>query len=574
MSNYWVADDKISIGQTKVSIPSENGLSYGPGQKIDITVGSDIQFFQPKESYLSMDVEIELPAGKEPTRLSLDEYIGGQVLIKDLRVYTRNGILLEEIQNYNTMVSVMYDYESNENIRNKRAMTEGTTSSTSYYRGTKGSTQSDNVNHVNNVFYDRIGPGDTTTVFDQDQYTKAKLLLPLHSGIFQNDKIFPNTMGLRIEIILEQSNVVFRQLDSVNKNNRTTLNPYFHSLNGSTVPDTWDNGDTSTSFYVARDNHNISIENFPFVVGESIKFVNTANTAQIGQNNAANIVITGISASNGADDNKGLIFVEHTSLVNDGTTVTPTFAIYSAVTDSGSDVSTYNPSFTISNVELILQKLEMPDSYKQQMNSQMKEGGSMVYDFLTYSNFRQSMLAGESVANINLPLNFSRAKSILCVPTDSTVRDTSNILSCSGAYSYATSTTDVLMNNTRGPLVGIWDNLQNYQFNYNNRLQPSRKVSTKKISSKLSIDQQPIVELEKALLQAGIQPRSFKAFQRSAVIGRALALQDGVYDCRGKSFSLQLEYTGTPPAFPKLYNCYCFHLRRLVIKGDDITVEL
>ncbi len=577
-AGYWTAEDKIPIGQTKVAIPSENGLSYGGGQKIDINIGRDVQFFQPKESYLKCDVKISLPSGKRPTRLSLDEYIGGQVLIKDLRVYTQNGVLLEEIQGYNTAVSVMYDYESNQNIRNKREMTEGTTSATSFYRGTDSSTQSDNVNTINSPYYDRIANADTTDTFDNDDYTVAKLLLPLHTGIFQNDRIFPNTMGLRLEIILENTNVVFRQLDSVNKNNRTTLNPRFHSLNGRESPNqnTWTNGATANHFYVDRSNHNIGVENFPFVVGETIRFVDVT-TGNIAKNNASDFIITGISASSTADGNLGLLKIDinnGTQMANNGSDLDQDFVLFSAITTSANVGVAYEPTYEVSNVELILQKLEMPDSYKAQMNRQMKEGGSMVYDFLSYSNFRHSMLFSDVVANINLPLNFSRAKSILSIPTDATVRDTASVLNCENAYEFAENTYDVNMKNTRGSLVGIWDELTNYQFNYNNRLQPSRKISTKNISDKQSIDQQPLVELEKALIQAGIQPRSFRAFQRNCVIGRALALQDGVYDCRGKSFSLQVEYTGTAPTFNKLWNNYVFHLRRLVIKGDDISVEL
>lgn len=586
--SFWASENKIAIGQTKVAIPSENGLSYSAGQKIDITIPREIQFFQPKESYLSLDVEIAMPSGRPATRLSLDEYIGGQVLIKDIRVYTQGGTLLEEIQGYNTAVSVMYDFDSNENIRNKRAMTEGTTSNTSFYRGTTGGTESDNVNHINNPYYVGIANSTYSSAFDETDYSKAKLLLPLHTGIFQNDKIFPNSMGLRLEIVLEQSNIVFRQLDSVNKNNKMTLNPKFHSLNGSTVPDEWTSGSEAKSFYVARDNHNIGVDNFPFVCGEAIKFVSEANPSDLGFNNDSNMIIEKIEFSGTDDDNKGLLKVSlNASYTNNGSTVHPLgtisasggeFYLYSANFDNGSAVGgqTYNPTFTVSNVELIVQKLDMPDGYKKQMNQMMREGGSMVYDFLSYSNFRQTILASDTVANINLPLNFSRAKSILCVPTDSTVRTTGKVLSCEGAYVYSTETADANDNyNTRGGLIGIWDNLQNYQFNYNNRLQPSRKISCAKISAKDSIDQQPLVELEKALVQAGINPRSFRAFQRNAVIGRALALQDGVYDCRGKSFSLQLEYTGAaPPAFPKLWNNYVFHLRRLNITSDGISVEL
>lgn len=575
--SFFTSEDKIPIGQTKVAIPSENGLSYSAGQKIDITIPREIQFFQPKESYLSIDVKISMPTGRAPTRLSLDEYIGGQVLIKDMRVYTQDGTLLEEIQGYNTAVSVMYDYDTNDNIKNKRGLTEGTTTKTSYYRGTEGSTQSDNVNHVNNPYYIRVANSTQNAAFDNDDYQTAKLLLPLHTGIFQNDKIFPNNMGLRLELVLEDNSVVFRQLDSVNKNNRTSLNPLFHSLNGSTAPDDWANAANASHFYVQRNNHNIGVENFPFVVGETIKFVDTTNKDDIALANASNYEITKIEVDNAADDFKKLLKItinNGTDTINNGSTVNQDFALYSAVFDNGNTTHSYNPTYEVSNVELIVQKLDMPSGYKNQMNNMMREGGEMVYDFLSYSNYRHSMLASDTIANINLPLNFSRAKSILCVPTDNTVRETRAVLSCEDAYEFGSNTEDVIMKNTRGGLVGIWDNLQNYQFNYNNRLQPSRKISTKKISAKNSIDQQPIVELEKALVQAGINPRSFKAFQRNAVIGRALALQDGVYDCRGKSFSLQVEYTGTAPTFPKLWNNYVFHLRRLVIDSNGVRVEL
>ena len=571
-TGFFAAEDKVAIKQTKVAFPSENGLSYGPGQKININIGPEVDFFQPKESYLSIQVQLKLPTSRQPTRLSLDEYIGGQVLIRDLRIYTMGGTLLEEIQNYNTAVSVMYDYDTNQNIRNKRELTEGIMSNTPLYRGTKGTTESFNTNHVNCPYYDGYGNETENASFDDDDFHKAKLLLPLHTGIFQNDKIFPNTDGLRIEIVLESKENVFRQLDSVNKRNNPYLNPVFHSVDGAGAAFAAD-ADTDV-IYVKRDNTNIGVENFPFCVGESFKFVNPANGSEA-YSASANYIIRSISASNNADGGNGLIQVGIDNASNNGSAVSSDFVMYSDVVRNVLADQSYDPTFTVSDVEMIIQQLEMPQAYKAEMSKQMNSGGEMVYDFLSYSNFKQSILAGDTVANIVLPLNFSRAKSILTVPTDATVRDTANVLSCNGAYEYMTDTLDVEMRNTRGSIPGIWDNLQTYQFNYNNRLQPSRKIKTDKTSSKVSISQQAIVELEKALVQANIDPRSFRAFQRNAVIGRALALQDGVYDTRGKSFQLQLEYTGaTGPQFPKLINNYVFHLRRLRIGSAGITVDL
>ena len=39
MSQFWKVDDSVRVGERKISIPSENGLSYSPGQKVQRMVG-------------------------------------------------------------------------------------------------------------------------------------------------------------------------------------------------------------------------------------------------------------------------------------------------------------------------------------------------------------------------------------------------------------------------------------------------------------------------------------------------------------------------------------------------------
>ena len=119
MSDFWTSEEKIPIAQTKVSVPAEHGLNYDPGQKIEFQIPAGIGFFQPKESYLKFDVELSGPttAGRN-TRLQLDQQLGGQVLIKDLRVYSGGAgkILLEEYQDYNVLTNVKYSYETTDSI--------------------------------------------------------------------------------------------------------------------------------------------------------------------------------------------------------------------------------------------------------------------------------------------------------------------------------------------------------------------------------------------------------------------------------------------------------------------------
>ncbi len=49
MSAYWSADNSVRVGETKISVPSENGLSYSPGQKIQI-------FLDPSTKYIERSV--------------------------------------------------------------------------------------------------------------------------------------------------------------------------------------------------------------------------------------------------------------------------------------------------------------------------------------------------------------------------------------------------------------------------------------------------------------------------------------------------------------------------------------
>ena len=127
--SFWESKDLVPVAQRKISVPAEFGLNYSAGQKVLIHVPPSIDFFQPKETYLKFEVEIA--GGDDDTlgrrRLMLDAETGGQVLIRDLRIYSGGAgrILLEEYQNYNVLTALKYDYETNDNLKKKRALTEG-----------------------------------------------------------------------------------------------------------------------------------------------------------------------------------------------------------------------------------------------------------------------------------------------------------------------------------------------------------------------------------------------------------------------------------------------------------------
>ena len=586
--SFWNAEDKVPVSQTKVSIPAQHGLEYSPGQKCEFHLPPSIGFLQPKESYVNLTVKLQKDPSADPTRLQLDAETGVQVLLKDVRIYSGGAgrILLEEYQNYNVLTALKYDYETNDTIKAKRAMVEGATVWSEKSRSDHGivKTQQNNVDE-NAYFTPLPASASYSTAWSNDDYQEVKALLPLNTGIFSNDKIFPIAMteGLVVEIIFEEARKVFRTLDQTSRYRHLQANPFFMSTNGSNLaPDepAASNGSQFLDFYVRRDNSqgwSGDIKAFPFVVGEEVRFIN----ASTGVDNPS--IATGSLTPK-------INRIEYVAGVTQAIKVTlngsyrPTakldqeHVLYSRSVESA---ATYAPSYLISNAEFVVQKVEMPAGYTSKLASMMKSGGAMNYDFLSATNYKISQLASERVANLRLPLTQSRAKSILCIPTDSSPAGTKANLSAAATYvtDYdlgATATTAQWNANhsQRTGIVGCVDELSAYQLFYDGKLNPSRKVFTTKLASKKSVDAQPLIELEKALVMGGIRPFSMLKFRENFAIGRPLSLQNGTYDARGKDFSLQLEYTDSAPTVDKLWMCWALHLRRIVISGDSISMQI
>ena len=194
MSSYWRVDDVVQIGETKVEIPSENGLSYSGGQKISLYIPPTTKFMSGKDSYLEFDVKLALPSGVAEgnrTLLQLDE-AGAGVLFKNLRIYDGSrGVLLEELTEYSSLVALKYDYDTDESLRSLRAMTEGGTTYTESNRGSLGTSKSACADVTTNPYFRSLA-GKNASMVDGD-FTTAKCCVPIHSGIFSGS-IFPVMM--------------------------------------------------------------------------------------------------------------------------------------------------------------------------------------------------------------------------------------------------------------------------------------------------------------------------------------------------------------------------------------------
>lgn len=575
--SFWRAESKIPIEQTSKAVSVLNGLDFKPGQELRIKVPPTTKFIKPDECYIKADFLIQREANASyNTILQLDPVVAGSSLIRDISIYTsaeRGSVLLEQITNYNSMVSVMRDYDTNDSDKGKRALTEGGTTWIPKTRGTLGTTRSDCADCTNtNPYCSQTQNGSGNKIANTLAFNSVKLCIPLETGIFKSEKVWANMLtGLEIVITLEDAYKVLRPLDSVMRNRRLRLNPRFHSVNGSTAGDDWTNGSGTDRFYIEKTNSNLTPETCGFVVGEHINFVSPDNTAISGFDAPA--VISQINASATANGGDGLLEIVLDANINNDTAdiVKNSWFMFS---DTMEKDTAFNPTYSLKNVELVVQEVDMGSSYVNSLLSSMKEKGMIVHDIHTAQNYKASLNKDDLVANVRLPLTNARAKSIVCVPTDASVYSVVNLMSGSGTYDIgALANIDTTLRAV-DQMRGISDHLTDYQFIYDGRLQPSRPVRCSKTSSKFSINAQPLIETTKALVQGEISAKNLSEYNRNFIIGRALALNNGVYDTRNKDFNLQLNYQETTiPTKNKLLNNFVFHLRRIYIRGDSIQVE-
>ena len=581
MSSYWKVDDTMRIGQKYISIPSENGLEYSPEQKIQIFVDPSTKFMNGQDSYLDFNFQIKLPSGSPvPTRLALDQ-MGGSALIKNIRIYDgTRGTLLEEIDSYSSLCSVRYDYDTDNSMRNFRGLREGHGVHNVANRGTEGTSQSLMANTLTNPYFKKLSGNQTSSdTWTDDAFLKAKLCIPLHTGIFaQNESIFPIMMtnGLYLELDTAPAGEVIKQLDSVLRTRRGRLNPFFHSVNGSiSGPDNMIVGATPISTIFIDTKNNLSgadaVSKFPFCIGESFNFFDDDDITSIGKL-SADPVISAINLSS-----NGLIQVDFSApITNNGAGAFPIESKKACLYSRAVEGSTsYDVSYTISNVNLIISQVELDPSYEKGMLQKVREGKNIEIDIMTATNYKNSILASDRQTTFQVFAQNSRAKSLLVIPQDASVYTAKEQISATGTYEIIQNQDpdDLSLFSNRSGYTGICDELKEIQYQLNQRLVPSRPIDVSKIASRKSIDAFHLYELEKCLDNAGIVPRSFRAFKDNFIFGRGFGVNQGALDLRGKDLSVILKYTGSGvPAKPKLFNSFIVSVRRFLIGSGSVEV--
>jgi len=605
MSSYWQSEDVVQIGEMQVSVPAENGLSYTVGsvaRRIAFDLpANQIEFLSGKDSYLEFDMDIQYPAAGIPTNLQLDP-AGAGMIVQNLRIYDGGrGNLIEEINEYNQIVAMRHDYDTDQSKKNTRALMEGATNSNPRHEGTRGSSKSDMQDLTTNPWFGARNDFGTRDIAQDPNINKQSVhcCLPLeNSGVFSG-QVYPNMLsGLYVEIDLMPAPRIIRQLDSVTRFRRPNLNPVFAGAHkqadaAGLVTNPWNMNTADAVDWIWLDiqaNQITDISQVPFVVGETINLCQNTAPLVVGDNQTINIstaaaagvfspaIITSIEIDASGGANNGYVILKFTvDMRQNAAAGTRGFnatagqcAVYScAVEESAS----YPVEYNVNNLNLVCHTLKMDDQYKAGMLAKAREGGAIEFDIFSATNYKNSMLASERQASFLIHAQNRKAKSLLCLPTDSSVYTDKQLVCSNGTYETTRDAMDGLLNSARSGITGCCDELSELQFQINGNLVPARPVSTRKIATRESIDAFHIFELEKGLSNAGITPHSFTKYMDNFIISRGFAVNSGVMDLRDKDLSVQLKYLeARAPTKPKMFSTFIFHLRRLVISGGTTTV--
>ena len=172
------------------------------------------------------------------------------------------------------------------------------------------------------------------------------------------------------------------------------------------------------------------------------------------------------------------------------------------------------------------------------------------------------------------------------MPTDASIYTTQTQTSATGTYltrkdAGALYQEDTLNRSNRTGISGCSNGLTKYNFFLAGKMIPSREISTRKTTDKRGgIDAHFISELEKGLIACGIPANSFEDYSSNFVIGRQLAVgEKAVFDGRGKTARLNCKFEGQvvdvdKPSVNTLWKVFVKHIKTLIIKGDNISVEI
>ena len=601
-SEFESEEVRASIPSRSSYAPSDKQKAYSLGETIRFHVPAFQSFIDPRMTTLNFKCRVE----NATALLRFSNKCGLHSVIDQIRIMDANtNTVLETLQNYAEMSQKFHLYSENQSIRNKRALTEGLEYTSRAFDGCPydnyPARNCDNSQLFTHTY--KTGADATynvTTSVGADPNT-IEVALHLYSGILGSlsNKMFPAIIcdGLRIEI---QTNTAEKCLEIWTAEGivsdvgevDSTIGDGDSSRFGIISPTpTTANPLTSVTLYTEKQagfNQNPTATNFPTQAAVDVGCVAIKNQL-VG---AVNLVVgrdlygwtnenppvwtkmgkIASLACNAGETGGGEVAVT-VNFVVDPTNANSDLFVGGAGRDAAGDpqdgqnntcgikvsdvntkINANDPAMKVvlSELQFIVKTAQPPQSY---INSMMKQAASeegIKYDYLTLDTYRNSVLSGERVIQLNIPTLNHRATSIITLPVNN-----------SQGLSVTAQNLDTIV-----------DKIKNYNYLIDNKSQPVQRVRLTQLSQvPAKTEQVALFEAEKALSAVKIHPKNLDYQDKNFFVGRHLSRYGGVYNLASTgNASLRMEYDTTSDK-NKLMVTYIGGLRRLVVNRNGRFVE-
>ena len=560
---YKSNDNAMFVPTKTVSIKPEAQIDYNPGNQNNIRwlVPQHLGFFDPRQTQLKYKLTM---SGRGLARPS--PRAGSHALLRDLRIMDGTGSTeLESIQDYNVLTSQWWGYTQNESIAHKRDMFEG---------------RSANQNVDNQLLYGAAGAWQTAEVTTSRVAKTIEITQPIYSGILGGDRVFPvvATQGLRCQMTLDNKNRSLENptdlgiklglndletkiavegatgADNTAKNIKAAVDSSFtvsirrpedsangRGVNRNALPFNNNPFDIGDLLYIAKADR--SDENTLGVItsfdsdGDNdlvIKYIpNRANNQALGATAPAGTGIDYPIASR--------IYIKQEERSNG--------VVVADVPATQIEQAAVPISYSIQDIEMLMLQVQPPQGYIEGMMKQVASDKGLSMDFRTWQLYRFNLSTTNGLTNQLIPATQTRAYSIMSVPL--AIANQSNIALDS--------------------FKGETDGCQNYQYVYGGSLIPDRPISLVRYTqTPKRTDALHIVELEKALVNAGYGVRNLLRVPDRFLIGRAFSKYGQVMNLNPQDLSLRVEYEGA--VNEKLFEHFIQSLRRVNISSKGVMV--
>ena len=601
--------DAVQIGYDSFKVVAKNGTNFTEDGIVRFELTRNMGMLDLANSYLECEVELQHPANTAAQNaamgmLCLEPDIGGQALISEMNIRS-SGRQIEQLRHYADYAKIHYNATKTEGVMNKRTRLEGCANS---------------FLPRDNPFYTKNQPiapvaastaANGLTVATNNYYkpVRRKITLPLLGGVFSSPRAMPvMAVPLEVELILQKHlravrfssrgdnffNVTAADLAGNEAagvaraqlflDQRSEFGAIGGGVAASLVP--------SSAVGITEGEEPLnSLYNCWFRPGQVVRIFAAAGriTAQADFVANSGIVRTIQSVKvmdENAAANAGRICITFTADITDGGAAASTGITINQASTTGTPLAGQGQyGYQIFNPRLVVQKVVPPPQVMSQMASAISKGG-LNLDIMSWTAVDNAIPAGQTNSTNIIPIDLSRVKSILSVPTSQTDTDAAF---CANA------------------IQGQYLNATSYQYQIDNKLIPDRVVD-------LQVEQFPNVlpvpadstkkpyrigsfisgfhryEIEKALRSANIDvtntqfltnnPANYNGIANNFtarepatwLVGRSMGAGVGSSkNLVGKSCILYLNYNANSNT-GKLLKNFLVHVRSIQVSMDGVSV--